>query len=99
MKRLFDEIMSHFQACLNCVNTGRIYALKNFPRCSKIPVPVCKLSQDGVPVSTSVSCFKGPWFKVEEFPCLVHTLFVILTTVKNGVKNIQVGAYNGACTV
>ena len=43
-----------------------------------IPVPVCKLSQDGVAVSTLVSFFKGPRFKVEEFPCLVHKLSVIL---------------------
>ena len=70
--------MSHFQACLNCVNTGHSDAVKNFPRCSKIPVTVCKSSQDGVVVSSSVSCFKGPRFKVEEFPCLVHKLSVIL---------------------
>ena len=36
---------------------------------------------------------------MEEFPCLVHKLSVILTAVKNGVKNIQAAAYNGAHTV
>ena len=40
-----------------------------------------------------------------KFPCLVHKLSVILTalnletSLKNGVKNIQAEAYNGARTV
>ena len=37
--------------------------------------------------------------KIEEFPCLVHKLCVRLTTVKNGVKNIQTAGYNGSHTV
>ena len=39
--------------------------------------------------------------KIEEFPCLVHKLFVILTTLqyKPQVKYIQAAGYNGARTV
>ena len=36
--------------------------------------------------------------KIEEFPCLQHKLYVTLTAVKNGVRNIQTAGYNGMRT-
>ena len=42
--------------------------------------------------------------KIEEFPCLVNKLSLLLTTLiyrplKNGVKNIQAVAYSSVCLV
>ena len=39
----------------------------------------------------------GP--KIEEVPCLAHKLFVILTALQYGVKNVQATAYNGVSMV